>query len=202
MRIIWLWGVPSPPLSHLLYFAAWRACPWSLASQSPALAPCLGVCWALSSTPRYRLANPSFSWLFSPCQELGAGTELPEPLPGQDGVWLGWWKAARSLAGEGSEPSPGGGEGGGGGRRRQTPDYLSNQQAPRPDLGSQLERSRVARLGTCLSLPARPPSQTHPSPQPWEGLGPLQNSCRSPRESSPPGRGSLPPWLSPPHKNE
>lgn len=61
-------GGSLPPLSCLLYFPAWCACPWSLTSQSLALAPHFGVCWALSPTPRGRLTTSGFSWSFSLCQ--------------------------------------------------------------------------------------------------------------------------------------
>lgn len=195
-------GGSLPPL-HISFIlppgvpvrGVWRRSPlplppvWGSAGPSP---PHPGTAWPTLASPGFSLRVRSW----------GLGQSSGSPCRARLGS--GWGGGRLPGASQGKDPSPAreGAREVAEGEEDKLQITSQNQQAPRPDLGSQLERSRVARLGTCLSLPARPPSQTHPSPQPWGGLGPLQNSCRSPWESSPPGRRSLPPRLSPPHKNE
>lgn len=109
-------GGSLPPLSQCLYFPAWCACPWSLASQTPALAPCLGFCWALSLCSGVTWTPWPFPVFFS---VLGAGglhrtreasARLGFDLAGTAGGEK--WTFAMSLTEKGSELGLGRGEGG------------------------------------------------------------------------------------------
>lgn len=133
MRIIWLWGVPSPLFHVSFIFLSGVPVPevWRPTS-------CLYLLfWVCGCPPPYtQVATLSFSVFFSPsrCKELGAGT-WPT---GSEPQWAGNSLGAESSAGEGFEPSLGRTEEWG----SQESEPGNRPASPKLNLGNQLKDSK------------------------------------------------------------